>query len=964
MKNPHAFLSACGAFHSSVRGDEDIPELAEFYASATPVVTLRWSPMRETNLFGSASEYPNNTSRIVASGCNAPSWEYNGARMGLPSGTKLGPYEIQSPLGAGGMGEVYRARDTRLDRTVAVKILPSHLSDKPDAKQRFDREARAISSLNHPNICTLYDVGQQDGMDFLVMEFLEGETLADRLMKGPLPPEHVLKYGAEICEGLEKAHRSGVVHRDLKPGNIMLTKTGAKLMDFGLAKETMSPSLDASALTAMDGEQPLTEVGTIVGTFQYMSPEQLQGHEADARSDIFALGAVLYEMITGKRAFPGKTKISVASAILEKDPEPISANRPMSPPALDRVVKSCLAKDPDDRWQTAHDVKLQLKHIVDGGSQAGEAARVPAGRRRRERASWLLAASLFLLLLAAGVALWSARNQRLRPMYFHLAVPFPANDLALSQDGRMLAMVAYSAQASGNVLWTYEIGGRQTSSLNGTQGASYPFWSPDARFIGFFADGKLKKVDMSDGQVQVLCDAPNGRGGTWNRDGVIVFSPDAIGTIGLSRVSSQGGPPAEMTKPDTSRFETSHRWPVFLPDGKHFLYLAANFTGHPENNAIFLGSLDSQERRQIVNTSANAAYAEPGYLLYLRDQILVAQPFDHRRYILSGEPHTVSDEVLYFPQVDRAVFSVSSGEVLVTQTGKGASLSQLTWFDRSGKPTGTVGTPGSYHNIRLSPDGRRIATDQTDPDGRNIDIWAHEPARGMTTRLTFDPALDYGPVWSPDGKQILFGSSRRLAFRLYLKNADGSGPEKEVVDLGVEWQLVVWDWSSDSKDVLLRKGSELWYITWPERIAKPLLQAKWTVRNAQFSPDGRWMAYASNETGSWEIYVSPFPSANGKWQVSSAGGQEPRWRRDGKELFYLSAEGKMMAVAVTAGASFAAGSPVALFQTHRRQPISSTDVFSYDVSGDGQRFLVNTKVDEAKSAPLSVLLNWNSAMKK
>jgi Tol biopolymer transport system component len=525
-------------------------------------------------------------------------------------------------------------------------------------------------------------------------------------------------------------------------------------------------------------------------------------------------------------------------------------------------------------------------------------------------------------------------------------------------------MVAYSAQDNNFMRWTYEVGSRRTSSLEGTKGVSYPFWSPDGRLIGFFADGKLKKVDLTGGQIQVLCDAPNGRGGTWNRDGVIVFSPDAIGNIGLFRVSSQGGAPVELTKPDASRLETTHRWPVFLPDGKHFLYLAANFTGHREVNAIFVGSLDSPEKRQIVNTSGNVAYADPGYLLYMRDQILVAQPFDLRRYALAGEPHTVSDEVLYFPQVDRAVFSASTGEVLVTQTGKGASLSQLMWFDRSGKPAGTVGAPGWYNNVRLSPDGRRIATDQTDSDGLNIDIWAHEPARGTATRLTFDPAMDYAPVWNPDGKHILFGSSRRLGFRLYLKNADDSSPEEEVVDLGPDWQISAWDWSRDSRIVLLRKGKELWYLTWPERVAKPLLQAKWTVRNAQFSPDGRWMAYASNETGSWEIYVSPFPSVNGKWQVSSAGGQEPRWRQDGKELFYLSADGKMMAVPVTAGASFAAGSPVALFQTHRRQPVSSLDVSSYDVSGDGQRFLIDTKVDEASAAPLSILLNWASELEK
>jgi Tol biopolymer transport system component len=388
-----------------------------------------------------------------------------------------------------------------------------------------------------------------------------------------------------------------------------------------------------------------------------------------------------------------------------------------------------------------------------------------------------LAAMFSLLLMVAGVALWNTSNKRPHSMYFHASVPFAANDLALSPDGRTLAMVAYSAQANNYVLWTYEVGGRRTNALDGTQGASYPFWSPEGRSIGFFADGKLKKVDISGGQPQVLCDAPNGRGGTWNWDGIIVFAPDASG--GLFRVGSGGGSPVEMTKPDNSRFETSHRWPVLLPDGKHFLYLAANFAGQLEKNAVFLGSLDSQERRLLVSTSANAAYAEPGYLLYLRDnKTLVAQSLDPRHYVLSGEPHTLSDEVLYLATVDKAVFSVSHGEVLATQTGKGASLSQLTWFDRSGKPAGTIGLPGTYNNMRLSPDGRRVAVDQTDPNGRNIDIWVHQQAQGETTRLTFDPSLHQTPIWSPDGRQILFSSNRRTGVLLYLKNADGSGSEE------------------------------------------------------------------------------------------------------------------------------------------------------------------------------------------
>src|SRR6266436_5085959 len=579
--------------------------------------------------------------------------------MPLFPGTHLGPYEITGPLGSGGMGEVYRARDTRLERTVAIKILPAQFSSEPVRKQRFEREAKTISSLNHPQICTLHDIG----------------------------------------------------HRDLKPGNIMLTPAGAKLLDFGLAKPA-SPLATAATLTAAAKQSPVTEQGTIIGTFQFMSPEQVEGKEVDGRSDIFSLGAVLYEMLTGLRAFEGKSQLSVASAILEKEPAPISSVKPMTPPALDHAIKKCLAKLPDERWQSASDLASELKWIGEAGSQVGEAVRTPAGPGKWQRASGLLAATFFLLAVAGGGAWWQVSHRLPPSMYFHTSVPFAANDVALSPDGRILAMVAYSGQANYYVLWTHEVGGRRTNSIDGTQGATYPFWSPDGKFIAFFADGKLKKVDLSGGQPQVLCDAPNGRGGTWNRDGVIVFTPDSL-NAGLFRVSSSGGSLQEITKLDKSRFETSHRWPVFLPDGKHFVYLGANFSVLLERKAIFLGSLDWQEKRLLVSTSANAAYAEPGYLLYLREKTLVAQPLDPRRYVLSGEPRTLSDEVLYFPQVDRAVFSVSSGEVLVTQTGKGASLSQLTLFDRSGKSSGTVGTPGIYNNVRLSPDGRRVASDQT-----------------------------------------------------------------------------------------------------------------------------------------------------------------------------------------------------------------------------------------------------------
>jgi serine/threonine protein kinase len=755
--------------------------------------------------------------------------------MGLATGTKLGPYEIQSPLGAGGMGEVYRARDSRLERDVAVKVLPADQSSDSSLRQRLEREAKAVSKLTHPHICALYDIGHQDGVDFLVMELVEGETLEQRLMKGPLPTEQTLRYAAQIADALAKAHRKGFTHRDLKPSNIMLTKTGAKLMDFGLAKQT-GPAPLAAALTEMTLEQAkLTGEGTIVGTFQYMAPEQLEGKEADARTDMFALGEVIYEMATGKPAFAGKSRASLIAAILTTEPQPMAALQPMTPLALERVVKKCLAKDPDERWQSASDLASELQWIVEGGTQARDARRVSTWHKKRERLSWLLAATFFLLMVAAGTAWWKTSSRRPLPMYFHASVPFAVNDLALSPDGRILAMVAYSAQANDYVLWTHEVGGRRTTLLDGTQGVSYPFWSPDGKSIGFFADGKLKKIDVSGGQSQVLCDAPNGRGGTWNRDGTIVFAPDALGA--LYQVSSWGGSPVELTKLDTSRFESGHRWPVFLPDGKHFIYLAANFSGKPGINAIFLGSLDSTEKRLLVSTSANASYAEPGYLLYLRDKTLVAQPFDPRHFVLSGEPHTLSDEVLYFPQVYRAVFSVSRGDGLVTQAGKGVYLSQLMWFDRQGKQVGTVGKPAWYNNVQLSPDGRRVAADQTDQDGRNVDVWVQDPARDATTRLTFDPALDMTPVWGPDSKQIVISSNRSLNFRLYLKNADGSGADEEIADGGGS-QFNAQDWSRDGKYILVRKGNELWYLTWPQRVAKPLPSGRCGALNSHPTADG------------------------------------------------------------------------------------------------------------------------------
>jgi len=884
--------------------------------------------------------------------------------MPLAAGTRLGNYEIVGPLGAGGMGEVYRGRDTKLDREVAIKVLPAAFAQHPDRLARFEREAKVLASLKHNNIATIYAVEESSDGKALVMELVEGATL-----KGPVPLDTALKYAAQIASALDAAHEKGITHRDLKPANIMLTPDGAiKVLDFGLAAVTQASQSDGEAGTNMVTlTVSPTQAGMIMGTAAYMSPEQARGQTVDRRADIWAFGVVLWELLTGKQLFQGDTVSDTLASVLTKEPDFTQV-----PPKARPLLRRCLEKDPKKRLRDIGDMELLL---AEAEPAAPTAATAPSPSRLG-RLPWIAVAGVATLAFLVAGAGWyrATRPAPSRPLIrlnAEIASDTPlaranvnANMLALSPDGTRLALTLRGADGKVR-LHTRLLNQIQMTPLAGTDDASFPFFSPAGDWIGFFADGKLKKVEVSGGRPQVLCDAPNARGGSWNQDGVIVFTPDAA-SAGLFRVSSSGGSPVAITKLDASRSETSHRWPVFLPDGKHFLYLGANFSGLLENNAIFLGSLDSQERRLLVSTSANAAFAEPGYLLYLRDnKTLVAQPFDLRRYVLSGEPFPLSDEVLYFPQVDRAVYSVSSGDVLVTQSGKGLSLSQLTWFDRGGKPAGTVGAPGSNNNVRLSPDGHRVAGDQTEPDGRRRNIWIHELAQGLaTTRLTFDPSFDGDPIWSPDGKQILFFSNRRGGFRLYLKNADGSGYEEEVADLGTVGQGNAWDWSRNGKYVLVRKGNELWSLSWPERVTKPLLQATWTVRNAQFSPDGRWIVYASNETGSMEIYVSPFPSINGKWQVSSGGGQEPRWRQDGKELFYLSADGKMMAVAVTTGASFKAGSPVALFQTHRRLQVSSLDDFSYDVSGDGQRFLIATKVDEANAAPLSVLLNWVSQMEK
>jgi Tol biopolymer transport system component len=896
--------------------------------------------------------------------------------MALASGTRFGPYEIVAPAGAGGMGEVYRARDTRLDRTVAIKILPSYLSEKPESKQRFEREARAISSLQHPNICTLYDIGNQDGTDYLVMEYLEGETLGERLMRGPLPPEQVLKYGAEIAEGLEKAHRTGVVHRDLKPGNIMLTKSGAKLMDFGLAKT--SAVAPVSGLTATmaspEASHPLTAEGMVVGTFQYMAPEQVEGKDADARSDIFALGAVLYEMASGKRAFAGRTQASVVAAILASEPQAISTVRPMSPPALDRVVKGCLAKDPEERWQTAHDVKLQLQWIAEGGSQAGIPAPVSARRRISHTVAWATAAVCLLAAIGFAVA-WVSRAPKPQPAA-RVSILAPENsafkpfDLALSPDGSKLAFVATDPKGKSQ-LWVRPLASLSAQPLAGTEGASQPFWSGDGRSLGFFADGKLKRVEAAGGALQVLADAAVPRGGTWNTEGIIVFAPSAGDA--LYRVPASGGTPVPVTALDPKKNEDSHRWPCFLPDGRHFVFmvrrggaltLATNTESQEseKNHGIYIASLDSKDKVFLVTSTRRPMYAGPGYLLYVRGSNLMAQGLDDKHLRLLGEPTPIAEQ-LALDTTFNAAYSASDEGTLVVHSGGLAATSAVTWYDRDGKPGELLATD-NFNVIRFSPDGHRLAASIYDSSGGE-DIWLFDLARGVKTRFTFDPALDDDPVWSADGNNLVFDSNRTGTYGIYEKPSNGALKEQLLfTDPAVKFPS---SWSPDGKYVLFDridpqpKGkTALWVLPMSgDHKAYPLIATDFNNNFGVFSPEGRWVAYVSNESGRNEIYAVAFPNPAARFQISSGGGDNPQWRGDGKELFYTDPDNKIVAVDLAShGDTLEIGTPHALWQP-RLISVSPP----YAATADGKRFLANEQPLQSTSH-LTLVFHWDAELKK
>jgi serine/threonine protein kinase len=852
--------------------------------------------------------------------------------MALTAGTRLGIYEILAPIGEGGMGEVYRARDTKLERDVAIKVLPAALAQDPERLARFEREAKVLASLNHPNIAQIYGVEESA----LVMELVPGESI-----HGPLPLETALNYAKQIADALEAAHDKGIIHRDLKPANIMVTPTGVvKVLDFGLAAVAQSsdPSNPANSPTLTISP---TRAGMILGTAAYMSPEQAAGKPVDKRADIWSFGVVLYEMLTGQQLYAGATTAEILASVMKDEPslDPL-------PPAARSIVDRCLRKDPRKRWQAIGDVRLALEEPPDA----------PAGDlRSSSKLPWILVAFATVAVAMLGFVSFRHFTEEKRILKLSVLPPEKATFstgslLAVSPDGRRLAFVA------NDLLWVRDLDSLSARPLPGTEGAAEPFWSPDSRFIAFFADGRLKKTGMAGSPVLTLCDAPLGRGGSWSKDDVIVFAPNDGG--GLSRVAAAGGIVTQATELDQALSEASHRLPWFLPDGRHFLYTAWST---PEKTAVYLAELDSKTRRRIVVAVSNAVYSPPGYLLFLRERTLMAQPFDAGKAEITGDPVPVADQIDHSSYIGtQGQFSLSQNGVLAYTSGIG-QIQQLTWFNRYGKVVGTVGTPGTLGKSMISPAGNAVVVDRVDLQTGLKGLWEYDLARGTASRLTFNSkADDISPIWSPDGSHIAFSSSRDGGWDLFQKAI--SGPD-EILDKAPHTKHAL-DWSNDGRYIIeevrdpktSKTESDIWVLPlFGDRKPFPFLHAEFNETGGRLSPNGRWLAYFSDETKSDEVYVQTFPIPGGKWQVSTNGGAIPVWSRDGKELFFIGADQRMMVVEVNDGAKFEASVPKPLFQV-------PGGYSWFDVSKD-LRFLIPTPVEQSARLPITVVINWTAGLK-
>ena len=910
----------------------------------------------------------------------------------MRTGVQLGPYAIIARLGAGGMGEVYRATDTRLDRAVAIKILKPHGPQNPRAVQRFQREARAVSKVNHPHICALYDIGEQDGVQFIVMEYIEGETLAQRLTRGALPLDLVLRLSIEIADALDHAHRHGIVHRDLKPANIMLTRAGTKLLDFGIAALSTPGTMDPDTPQARRGAETLTEEGSILGTLQYMAPEQLEARATDARADIFAFGAIVYEMATGHQAFTGTSRASIIAAVLDREPELLLAARHQAEPVtsspsnprlampwqLDQIVARCLSKNPDERFQTAADLGQALRWAAERGLQK-ETTSLQARSHRWpiSRLAWIGGGLLATVTaLIAGITLVSngASSESSNAQQYRFNITPPPNSafsassasLALSPDGRRLAFTG-STEQSGLELWIQPLDSVDARKLTGAAAAGQLFWSSDSRTIAFAdtaSDFRLKTIDVDSGAVRFRGVAQIEQVGTWHSGhGILAKVGDVITTIPL-----EGGTPASVTSLDASRGESSHRFPSFLPDGRHFVYLATS-TQAEHDGIAYLMETGGRTPLALFESDSQVVYAAPGYLVYMIGNTLLARPFDAGSLRVTGEPIPIAEQVERNTSSRRGAFTVSQTGVLAYRR---PTESQLVWFHRDGRRLDTVGRPGHYLNPALSPDGTRVAVSQLDLKTGSWDIWLIEVATGRTSRFTLHEANDDAPVWSLDGSRIAFKSDRTGEVRFYWKPADGSGPEELLLappSEGRRHDRTLYAWLNDGALIFgasgRTAGRHLWRASFGMNgTVTPVGQTPFAEAFCAVSPDSRWLAYASNEAGRFEVYAAPYPSAHVKWPVSVGGGTEPAWRGDGEELFYLAPKGQLMAVPIKAGTSLEFGAPQPLFQTALSSLVNPNYTRNqYAVSGDGQRILIHQPAGKPSLAVVTVVVGWPAALK-